>query len=314
MSGSILGKTAAAVGALMLGAAVLAGGAAAGVSGLLGGGGDGTGSQAGPAIPSDYLLLYESAATTCPGLSWTVLAAIGTIESDNGQSDAPGVRSGANSAHAEGPMQFLPATFAEYANPIPPGGVSPASPFNPADAIYAAARDLCTNGARGGTNILAAIYNYNHDDSYVTDVLTIAADYALPATATTTPAATAAVSYALAQLGTPYRWGGDSPGGFDCSGLTQAAYAAAGIAIPRTSEAQWSQLPHVPLDALEPGDLVFFYPGEFLPGLPGHVGLYIGNNEFIDAPHTGADVRIDNLADWPPPLGAARPTDLSQGI
>ncbi|MGH9088328.1 MAG: C40 family peptidase, partial [Acidimicrobiales bacterium] len=92
------------------------------------------------------------------------------------------------------------------------------------------------------------------------------------------------------------------------SGLTQAAYAAAGISIPRTSEAQWSALPHVPLDQIQPGDLIFFNPGEFLPGLPGHVGIYIGSDEMVDAPHSGADVEIANLADWPTPMGAVRPT------
>jgi cell wall-associated NlpC family hydrolase len=63
-------------------------------------------------------------------------------------------------------------------------------------------------------------------------------------------------------------------------------------------------LPHVPLDQLQPGDLVFFDPGEFLAGLPGH----IGSGDMIDAPHTGATVRIENLADWPTPMGAARPS------
>ena len=67
-------------------------------------------------------------------------------------------------------------------------------------------------------------------------------------------------------------------------------------------------LPHVPLDQLQPGDLVFFDPGEFLAGLPGHVGIYIGSGDMIDAPHTGATVRIENLADWPTPMGAARPS------
>ena len=66
-------------------------------------------------IPAEMLTLYQAAAATCPGLPWTVLAAIGTVESDNGQSTMPGVHSGANGAGAEGPMQFLPASFAEYA-------------------------------------------------------------------------------------------------------------------------------------------------------------------------------------------------------
>jgi cell wall-associated NlpC family hydrolase len=206
-------------------------------------------------------------------------------------------------------MHCLLAIFAAYDEPVPAGGANPPSPFDPTDAIYAAARLLCANGAKDGADIPGAVYAYNHSQAYVAEVLSYAASYAAPATAATapSPAAAEAVSYALAQIGTPYRWGGETPGvGFDCSGLTQAAYSAAGIAIPRTSEAQWSALPHVALDDIEPGDLVFFEPGEFIPGLPGHVGIYIGNDEMVDAPHTGADVRIENLAGWPTPMGAAR--------
>ena len=262
-------------------------------------------SQAVSAIPAAYLQTFEAAAATCPGLPWTVLAGIGRVETDFGADTQT------SSAGAVGPMQFLAATFAAYDTPVPPGGASPPSPFDPTDAIYAAARDLCANGAQDGTDIPGAIYAYNHSQAYVAEILSYAASYAAPAPTASapSPAASEAVSYALAQIGTPYRWGGETPGvGFDCSGLTQAAYAAAGIAIPRTSEAQWSSLPHVPLGALAPGDLVFFNPGEFIAGLPGHVGIYIGNNQFVDAPHTGATVRIENLAHWPTPLGAARPT------
>ncbi len=265
-------------------------------------------SQAVSAIPAGYLQTFEVAAATCPGLPWSVLAGIGRAETDFGADTQT------SSAGAVGPMQFLPATFAAYDTPVPPGGADPPSALDPTDAIYAAARDLCANGAKDGADIPGAIYAYNHSKAYVAEVLSYAAAYAAPAPASTapTPAAAEAVSYALAQIGTPYRWGGESPGvGFDCSGLTQAAWAAAGIAIPRTSEAQWSGLPHVPLDAIQPGDLLFFNPGEFIAGLPGHVGIYIGNNEMVDAPHTGATVRIENLATWPTPFGAARPAALT---
>lgn len=135
----------------------------------------------------------------------------------------------------------------------------------------------------------------------------------VPAVDAPSEAAAVAIDYALDQIGTPYVWGRETPGvGFDCSGLTQAAYAAAGIHIPRTSIAQWTTLPHVPLEDLEPGDLVFFEPGEFSPGLPGHVGIYLGDDEMVDAPHTGADVRIDSLAGTQP-FGAARPTAPAGG-
>ena len=82
------------------------------------------------------------AAQTCPGLPWSVLAGIGTVESGNGHSNAPGVHSGHNFAGAEGPMQFLPATFAQYAT----GPDKPLSPYDPADAIDSAAAMLCASG------------------------------------------------------------------------------------------------------------------------------------------------------------------------
>ena len=254
-------------------------------------------------IPPDYLRTYQAAAATCPGLPWTVLAGIGEAETGQGRDTQ------ISSAGAEGPMQFEPATFAEYDEPVPPGGIDPPTPFDPVDAIYAAARLLCANGARGGLHVAGAIYTYNHDQNYVAKVLSYAAAYAAPAPASTSPAVATAISYALDQIGTPYVWGGETPGvGFDCSGLTQAAYGAVGITIPRTSEEQWTALPHVPLDDLQPGDLVFFDPGEDIPGLPGHVGIYLGNDEMVDAPYTGVDVRIDRLGGTQP-FGAARPSE-----
>src|SRR5580704_4502741 len=106
-------------------------------------------SAAAARIPTGMLTLYQQAAGTCAGLPWTVLAAIGTVESDNGQSNLPGVHSGANGAGAEGPMQFEPSTFAAYAEPVPPGGAEPPSPYDPTDAVNAAARLLCAHGAAG---------------------------------------------------------------------------------------------------------------------------------------------------------------------
>ena len=87
----------------------------------------------------------------------------------------------------------------------------------------------------------------------------------------------AAIAIAQAQLGKPYLWGGTGPDGYDCSGLTVTAYRAAGIALPRTSEMQWAAGQAVPADQLQPGDLVFFNPGEQVAGLLGHVGIYLGN-------------------------------------
>jgi cell wall-associated NlpC family hydrolase len=254
------------------------------------------------AIPSAMLSLYQQAAATCPGLPWTVLAAIGTLESDNGQSDLPGVHSGANAAGAEGPMQFLPATFAAYAEPVPPGGAEPPDPYDPTDAVYAAARLLCANGGAGGADIPGAVFDYNHSSSYVQQVLALARSYggvtATEADVSVSSAGVVALQWALAQIGTPYVWGGETPGaGFDCSGLAQAAYAVAGIRLPRVAQDQYDGTAKVPPGSpLEPGDLVFFGAG---PSSIDHVGLYAGvvdgQSVMVDAPHTGADVRADGF-------------------
>jgi Transglycosylase SLT domain len=116
-------------------------------------------------IPPSYLSLYLDAAQTCPRLPWGVLAGIGTVESDNGRSGAPGVHGGANFAGAEGPMQFKPATFSEYAVDADPG--APLSVYDPADAIYTAAAMLCASGAASGAQagISQAVFAYNHSQA-----------------------------------------------------------------------------------------------------------------------------------------------------
>jgi len=258
-------------------------------------------SAATSSIPSAMLALYQEAAATCPGLPWTVLAAIGTVESDNGQSTLTGVHGGANAAGAEGPMQFEPATFAAYDEPVPPGGADPPSPYDPTDAVYAAARLLCANGAAGGADVAGAVYAYNHAASYVAQVLALAQSLAGagPVGAAGTPvtgAGAVALAWALSQIGTPYVWGGESPGvGFDCSGLVQAAYRVAGVALPRVAQDQYDGTPKLAAgQPLAPGDLVFFGAG---PGAIDHVGLYAGVVDgaavMVDAPHTGAEVRAE---------------------
>jgi hypothetical protein len=124
-----------------------------------------------PASPA-YMALYHQAATAmCPGLSWTVLAAIGQVESGHGKDTSTSY------AGAMGPMQFLPATFAAYAVDGDHDGV--ASIMDPADAIFTAARYLCANGAATGPDALAnAIFHYNHADWYVQMVLALAKQYA----------------------------------------------------------------------------------------------------------------------------------------
>jgi cell wall-associated NlpC family hydrolase len=243
-------------------------------------------------IPPSYLVLYLDAAQTCPGLPWGVLAVIGKVESDHGRSDAPGVHSGANFAGAEGPMQFEPATFAEYAVRADPSG--PLSVYDAADAIYTAAAMLCANGAAVGApaGISQAIFAYNHSHSYVASVLAWAARYTTP---TPGPAAATAISFALGQLGKPYQWGADGPDAYDCSGLVYAAYAAAGIRIAWTTFQWYLDGPQVPLTQIEPGDLLFSAGSDGTPADPGHVVMYLGGGQIIQAPQTGQAVQIDPL-------------------
>ena len=294
---------------------VVIGAAGVGLISLLTGGDVIPSASATAAIPSSMLTLYQQAAATCPGLPWTVLAGIGTVESSNGTSDLPGVHTGANFAGAEGPMQFEPATFAEYDLPVPPGGADPPSPYNPTDAVYAAARLLCANGAANGTDLSAAVFAFNHDTSYVTEVLDLAQSYGQSA-AGTVAAGTAggvAVDWALAQVGTPYVWGDETPGvGFDCSGLVQAAYRAAGISLPRVAQDQYDAGPQLPAGTpLQPGDLVFF--GTESTDVT-HVGIYVGTTGgqafMVDAPHAGADVRVEA---FPTTIGVSWGTDVYVG-
>ncbi|MGW8557030.1 NlpC/P60 family protein [Streptomyces tubercidicus] len=114
------------------------------------------------------------------------------------------------------------------------------------------------------------------------------------------PRAARAVSFAYSALGKPYVWGATGPSGYDCSGLTQAAWKAGGVALPRTTYTQISSGPRVARSQLAPGDLVFFYSGI------SHVGLYIGDGQMIHAPHPGAPVRIAPI-DQMPFAAATRP-------
>jgi peptidoglycan DL-endopeptidase CwlO len=100
-----------------------------------------------------------------------------------------------------------------------------------------------------------------------------------------------AVAYAYSKIGDPYQWGAIGPSAFDCSGLTMAAWASAGVSIPRVSYDQISSLPAVPLNALEPGDIL---------GIAGnsHVAMYVGHNQLIDAPTTGSVVELISLSGW----------------
>jgi peptidoglycan DL-endopeptidase CwlO len=114
-----------------------------------------------------------------------------------------------------------------------------------------------------------------------------------PTPAPASGSAAKAVSFAYAQLGCPYVFGGTGPcpSGYDCSGLAQAAWAYAGVSIPRDTYEQWAALPHIPLSQLQPGDLIYFN-GE------SHVAIYVGGNMIIDAPTPGQNVEKVALSGW----------------
>jgi peptidoglycan DL-endopeptidase CwlO len=201
-------------------------------------------------------------------------------------------------------------------------GLPTVSVYDPADAIAGAAKYLIQHGVQ--SDVSTAIFAYNHLDSYVQAVLGWASTYASggftvsatsPAASSssassstqcvgtgtldslTTPnaAVTTAVNFAQAQLGKPYLFGGTGPDAFDCSGLVMMAYRAAGINIPRTSEEQWAELPHVPAADVEVGDLVFFAGADGTPTSPGHVGLVIGHDKMIQAYATGFPIEISTF-------------------
>ncbi|MFE6053290.1 NlpC/P60 family protein [Kitasatospora sp. NPDC056446] len=110
----------------------------------------------------------------------------------------------------------------------------------------------------------------------------------------------AAVAFALAQIGKPYLWGGTGPDSYDCSGLTSQAWLHAGKPIPRTSQEQWAQLPHVALNQLRPGDLVVYFQDA------SHVGMYIGGGLVVQAPRPGAFIKVSPVGSMAI-LGAVRP-------
>jgi cell wall-associated NlpC family hydrolase len=274
-------------------------------------------------IPADYLAAYQTAGQSS-GIPWTVIAAVGKVESNHGQSNDAGVHSGANHAGAMGPMQFLSGTWQTYGVDGDNDGTK--NVYNPADAIPGAANYLKASGAPG--DIHAALFTYNRSNKYVDTVLEWARRYGQqnpqPESAAQDPACQQAmlgtlpdgastktarkvIDYARAQLGKPYKWGAEGPKRFDCSGLTMRAYQAAGIHIPRVAADQWNHEPRVPKGQEQPGDLAFFIGSDGTTSHPGHVGIVIGNGQMIAAPSTGKNVQIQKYRQRQDFIGLTRP-------
>lgn len=273
-------------------------------------------------VPSAYTGLIERYGNTCPSLTPARLAAQLYQESHF----RPNARS---TAGAQGIAQFMPDTW--QAHGIDANSDGRSSPWDPQDAIPSAAVYDCHLAdavkhlpGDAVANMLAA-YNagpnavllhggvppFPETRGYVRSIREL--EKAFESTLGGVPptdAGAIAIAFAFDRLGTPYLWGGEgSPedkGRFDCSGLTRAAYAAAGVVLPRTSREQWYGGPHVSRDALLPGDLVFFAWDRSDPETIHHVGIYVGNGHMIDAPYTGATIRFDRI-DLPDYIGAVRP-------
>jgi peptidoglycan DL-endopeptidase CwlO len=287
-------------------------------------------------IPANYLALFQSIGRQY-GVPWTILAGIGKVESDDGQSNLPGVHSGANAFGAAGPMQIgiggaagnqwggapvHPASEKVNGVATDANGDGTASVYDPADAIAGAAKYLLEHGVL--SNVEQAIFAYNHLESYVQTVLYWAGLYAhggytvSPVTLASAQecfarsarvpneAVATVIAYAREQLGKPYLWGGTGPDAFDCSGLVMMAYRAAGIDIPRTSQEQWAWGPRVKASQVQPGDLVFFAGADGTRTSPGHVGLVIGGGLMIEAYATGFPIRIAPYK-YRDPVGFTRP-------
>jgi peptidoglycan DL-endopeptidase CwlO len=295
-------------------------------------------------IPADYLALFKQTGQKY-GVPWVLLAGIGKVESNDGQTNLPGVRSGQNGFGAAGPMQIgiggasgntwggspvHPASQTVSGVATDANGDGVASVYQPADAIAGAAKYLLAHGVL--SNVSAAIFAYNHLQSYVQAVLNWASIYSRGgfsvSNATTVSApecltsvqtgqvpnqlVASVISYAREQLGKPYLWGGTGPDAFDCSGLMMMAYRAAGITIPRTSQAQWSWGPKIPANQVQPGDLIFFAGSDGSPAAPGHVGLVIGKNTMIEAYATGFPVRISSFGTSSAAAGDGTPVGFTR--
>ncbi|MFI2203592.1 NlpC/P60 family protein [Streptomyces sp. NPDC020192] len=276
------------------------------------------------AVPAAYQGLVQKWGNLCPELSPALLAA--QLYQESGWN--PKIVSSAN---AQGIAQFIPGTWAIYG--LDANGDGKRDVWDPNDAIPSAAsydcqlaKDVKHVPGNVSDNMLAA-YNagayrvikaggvpgISETQNYVQRINSLAKSFAAPVSRIDpTQQAAGAIDFAQKKLGTPYLWGGEGTaeqgGRFDCSGLTQAAYASVGITLPRVANDQYNAGPHPSRDQLLPGDLVFFSTDLSDSRAIHHVGIYVGGGYMIDAPRTGAVIRFDPI-DSPDYFGATRVTE-----
>ena len=348
----------AAIGALLLLIVVVVGGVA-GATGTSAGsalGGSAPSDVAIADIPADYLVLYQRAGERF-GIDWAVIAGIGKMECDHGRNGAPGCYppGSLNRAGATGPMQFLGSTWRAGTPPMTVPTLGPpttstgagyatdgdrdglADVWNPADAIFAAARLLKANGAPD--DYRKAVLAYNPSDSYVNAVLARAAEYRRQLGSSATGGVALALGWAVAHvgrytynLGPPTDRGGTvqdmqsrEPAGStcDCSMYARWAFAQTGIDIGLTTATQWTangRLPSgdtpqatvpvlrgtgagPPPGGYQPADLIFFGVDD---GPGGHVALWLGNGQIVQCSSSGGGSNIRPLAGYVAPTGWMR--------
>ncbi|MEV5434875.1 bifunctional lytic transglycosylase/C40 family peptidase [Streptomyces sp. NPDC052682] len=314
---AVTGSALAFVMLLVVGVYVVAGNLVNGVSG-------GAKNLAKGTVPAAYAALVEKWGRLCPAISPALLAAQLYQESGfNPHAKSP--------AAAQGIAQFIPGTWATHG--IDGDGDGDRDVWDPKDAIPSAAKYDCTlasyvKDVPGNlTENMLASYNagayavikyggvppYTETRNYVKRITTLEKSFAAPVgRVDPSQQAAGAIAYAQKKLGTPYLWGGtgtaEQGGRFDCSGLTQAAYASVGVRLPRVANDQYNAGPHPKRDELLPGDLVFFSDDLTNPRAIRHVGIYVGGGYMIDAPRTGAVIRFDPI-DTPDYFGATRVTE-----